>query len=347
MSDVAPGTDPRHRDVVRRDRRRRRRGGHRRCCRRSVSSQVDLHARYGGVVPEIASRAHVELLIARSSPRRFVEAGLRPADDARPVDAVAATVGPGLVGALLVGVSRGQGPGAGVGRAVRRRQPPRGPPLRRLPRGARPRAAARRAARVGRAHAARRSWRATAATGCSARPSTTPPARPSTRSPATSASATRAARPSTGWPMEGDPDGDRASPGRCSATAYDFSFSGLKTAVVNHVRKHPDVATADVAASFQEAVVDVLVDQGPAGRAARSAPRACASAAAWPPTRCCASGSSTPASRTASAASCPSRAMCTDNAAMVAAAGLVAPAADGPDAPRRRRRPEPRPACRR
>ena len=40
---------------------------------------------------------------------------------------------------------------------------------------------------------------------------------------------------------------------------YDFSFSGLKTAVVNHVRKHPDVATADVAASFQEAVVDVLV----------------------------------------------------------------------------------------
>ena len=39
----------------------------------------------------------------------------------------------------------------------------------------------------------------------------------------------------------------------------DFSFSGLKTAVMNHVRKHPDVDTADVAASFQAAVVDVLV----------------------------------------------------------------------------------------
>ena len=40
---------------------------------------------------------------------------------------------------------------------------------------------------------------------------------------------------------------------------YDFSFSGLKTAVINHVRKHPDVATEDVAASFQQAVRDVLV----------------------------------------------------------------------------------------
>ncbi len=39
----------------------------------------------------------------------------------------------------------------------------------------------------------------------------------------------------------------------------DFSFSGLKTSVVNHVRKHPDVSVVDVAASFQEAVVDVLM----------------------------------------------------------------------------------------
>jgi N6-L-threonylcarbamoyladenine synthase len=41
----------------------------------------------------------------------------------------------------------------------------------------------------------------------------------------------------------------------------DFSFSGLKTAVTNYVRKHPDVASADVAASFQWAVVDVLVSK--------------------------------------------------------------------------------------
>jgi len=65
-----------------------------------VSSQVDLHAQYGGVVPEIASRAHLELLnpvIARA----IVEAGV----EEQRIDAVAATVGPGLVGALLVGVS--------------------------------------------------------------------------------------------------------------------------------------------------------------------------------------------------------------------------------------------------
>src|SRR3546814_19446284 len=49
---------------------------------------------------------------------------------------------------------------------------------------------------------------------------------------------------------------------------FDFSFSGLKTAVVNHVRKNPDVDAADVSASFQEAVVDVLVAKARA--AARS-----------------------------------------------------------------------------
>src|SRR4051812_43837390 len=63
-----------------------------------VSSQVDLHARFGGVVPELASRAHVEVLnpvVAEA----LVEAGVEKPD------AVAATVGPGLIGALLVGVA--------------------------------------------------------------------------------------------------------------------------------------------------------------------------------------------------------------------------------------------------
>ncbi len=58
-----------------------------------VSSQVDLHARYGGVVPEIASRAHVELLTPVVA-QALVEAGI--GDDH--VDLVGATVGPGLVG---------------------------------------------------------------------------------------------------------------------------------------------------------------------------------------------------------------------------------------------------------
>jgi N6-L-threonylcarbamoyladenine synthase len=72
-----------------------------------VSSQVDIHARYGGVVPEIASRAHVDLIVPVMA-QAFVEAGLSdiPVDGrAGDIDAVAATYGPGLVGALLVGVS--------------------------------------------------------------------------------------------------------------------------------------------------------------------------------------------------------------------------------------------------
>ena len=65
-----------------------------------VSSQIDQHAAFGGVVPEIASRAHLDLInpvIARA----IVEAGV----DDRRIDAVACTIGPGLIGALLVGVS--------------------------------------------------------------------------------------------------------------------------------------------------------------------------------------------------------------------------------------------------
>ena len=65
-----------------------------------VSSQADLHARYGGVVPEIASRRHLELVlpVAREALR---EGGVTLSD----VELVAVTRGPGLVGALLVGVS--------------------------------------------------------------------------------------------------------------------------------------------------------------------------------------------------------------------------------------------------
>ena len=65
-----------------------------------VSSQVDLHARYGGVVPEIASRAHVEL-VNDVIGQALLEAGTTLHD----IDAVAAAHGPGLAGALLVGVS--------------------------------------------------------------------------------------------------------------------------------------------------------------------------------------------------------------------------------------------------
>jgi N6-L-threonylcarbamoyladenine synthase len=109
----------------------------------------------------------------------------------------------------------------------------------------------------------------------------------------------------------------------------DFSFSGLKTAVVHYVDRHPEVATPDVAASFQEAAVDVLVHK--AMEAARSvgARSVCLAGgvAANGPLR----------ERTAAACAeaglrsfLPSRAMCTDNAAMIAAAGHFRLASDGP-----------------
>jgi N6-L-threonylcarbamoyladenine synthase len=65
-----------------------------------IASQVDLHARFGGVVPELASRAHVEALNPLMD-EALERAGCRFAD----LDGVAVTVGPGLVGALLVGIA--------------------------------------------------------------------------------------------------------------------------------------------------------------------------------------------------------------------------------------------------
>lgn len=65
-----------------------------------ISSQVDLHQKYGGVVPEIASRKHVELVIPVIN-QAIEEAGITPQD----IAAVGVTYGPGLVGALLVGLS--------------------------------------------------------------------------------------------------------------------------------------------------------------------------------------------------------------------------------------------------
>jgi N6-L-threonylcarbamoyladenine synthase len=69
-----------------------------------IASQVDLHAPYGGVVPEVAARAHLEQLLPTID-RALDDAGVRLED----LDAVAVTAGPGLVGALLVGVSAAKG----------------------------------------------------------------------------------------------------------------------------------------------------------------------------------------------------------------------------------------------
>jgi tRNA N6-adenosine threonylcarbamoyltransferase len=76
-----------------------------------VRSQLDLHAAYGGVVPEIAARAHVELLDAAIR-QAMGEAGL----EYRALDAVAAAAGPGLIGGLIVGVTTAKAIALGLGR---------------------------------------------------------------------------------------------------------------------------------------------------------------------------------------------------------------------------------------
>jgi N6-L-threonylcarbamoyladenine synthase len=76
-----------------------------------VRSQLDLHAAYGGVVPEIAARAHVELLDAAIK-QALADSGL----GFEAIDAVAATSGPGLIGGLIVGVTTGKAIALGLGK---------------------------------------------------------------------------------------------------------------------------------------------------------------------------------------------------------------------------------------
>ena len=87
----------------------------------TVASSMDEHARFGGVVPEIAARAHLEAM----QPTILAacdEAGVTLAD----IDAVAVTAGPGFAGALMVGVGAAKGVGCLARRAALWREPPRG-----------------------------------------------------------------------------------------------------------------------------------------------------------------------------------------------------------------------------
>ncbi len=76
-----------------------------------IRSQIEEHAPYGGVVPEIAARAHVEL-IDRVIEKALAEANVRLQD----IDAIASTTGPGLVGGLIVGVMTGKAMAAAIGK---------------------------------------------------------------------------------------------------------------------------------------------------------------------------------------------------------------------------------------
>jgi N6-L-threonylcarbamoyladenine synthase len=128
--------------------------------------------------------------------------------------------------------------------------------------------------------------------------------------------------------MKGDPEAIRF-PRAILEDGYDFSFSGLKTAVVNYVRKHPEVITADVCASFQEAVVDVLVTKARRAAVATGAKGMCLGGGV--------AANSQLRERFLDVCHdegihgfLPSRSMCTDNAAMVAAAAWWRLHSDGP-----------------
>jgi N6-L-threonylcarbamoyladenine synthase len=85
----------------------------RRVCSDVVASQVLVHAEYGGVVPEVASRQHLATVVPVVS-RALTEAGVSP----RQLDGIAATCGPGLVGPLLVGVEMGKALAYALGKPV-------------------------------------------------------------------------------------------------------------------------------------------------------------------------------------------------------------------------------------
>jgi N6-L-threonylcarbamoyladenine synthase len=290
----------------------------------AVASSVDEHARFGGVVPEVASRAHLEAMVPTLE-RACDEAGVRLAD----VDALAVTCGPGLTGALTVGVAAAKALAVALG----------------VPLHGVNHLAAHVAVDVLEHGPLPEPTMALLVSGGHSSlllvADVTADVRPLGRTidDAAGEAFDKVAR-LLGLPFPGGPwidgaarDGDPAAiefprgltaPHDLERHRYDFSFSGLKTAVARWVeRREADgepVPVADVAAAFQEAVVDVLTRKAVAacrengvghllvggGVAANSRLRALAQE------RCDAAGI---------VLRVPRPGLCTDNGAMVAALG--------------------------
>ena len=292
----------------------------------AIASSVDEHARFGGVVPEVASRAHLDAMVPTIE-RACTEAGVRLAD----VDAVAVTAGPGLAGALIVGAAAAKALAVSLG----------------VPIYGVNHLAAHVAVDVLEHGPLPEPTMALLVSGGHSSlllvPDVTDDVRPlgATVDDAAGEAFDKVARV-LGLPFPGGPHIDRAArdgqitidfprgltTGRDLARhRFDFSFSGLKTAVSRWVQARAaagePVPVADVAASFQEAVVDVLTrkaiaacrDQGVSdlliggGVAANSRLRALAAA------RCESAGIGL---------RIPRPGLCTDNGAMVAALGSLA-----------------------
>jgi N6-L-threonylcarbamoyladenine synthase len=215
-----------------------------------VSSQVDLHARYGGVVPEIASRAHVNLLLPVVD-EAFEQAGVGLGD----VSAVAVTQGPGLIGALLVGISAGKALAMSLSVpvvAVNHLEGHLASVLLADPSAPYPQLAL--LVSGGHCILARAE-----APGSYERLG-------QTKDDSVGEAYDKVAR-MLGLGYPGGPAVDRlAGEGRDTIgfprpmlnEGYDFSFSGLKTAVANYLRANPAAPVEDVACSFADACMDVL-----------------------------------------------------------------------------------------
>jgi N6-L-threonylcarbamoyladenine synthase len=217
----------------------------------ALASSVDEQARFGGVVPEIASRAHLEAMVPTIE-RACADAGIRLSD----VDAVAVTSGPGLVGSLLVGVSTAKALGAALDRPVYGvNHLAAHVVVDELEHGPLPESVI--GLLVSGGHT---SLIAVGTDGVRSLGQTL--------DDAAGEAFDKVAR-LLDLPFPGGPaidacavDGDPAAiafPRALSGDTLDFSFSGLKTAVLRWLAAQSGaVRRADVAASFQEAVVDVL-----------------------------------------------------------------------------------------
>ena len=222
-----------------------------------ISSQIDIHTLYGGVVPEIASRKHIERIST------VVKTALNKAEvEAHEIDAIAVTYGPGLVGALLVGVSYAKSYAWALNKPLVGVHHIEGhicanyieneelkPPFLSL------------VVSGGHTHLVRvKDYGQYEILG-------------RTRDDAAGEAFDKVARViGLGYPggpkidkvsYEGDPAAIDFPRAKISDNEYDFSFSGLKSAVLNYLNslqmKGESYVQADVAASFQQAVVDVLV----------------------------------------------------------------------------------------
>lgn len=276
-----------------------------------VSSQDEIHGAYGGVVPELAARRHLEIVsdvIDAAIERSSVPYG--------EIDAIAVTSGPGLLGSLLVGVSAAQGLGLRLGVPVMGINHLEGHAL---------------SASVGKdlevpflalvvsgGHTALYLVRGVGDYAEIA----------STRDDSAGEAFDKAAKMlGLGFPggriidelaKSGRADAVSFPRGKVKRDAMAWSFSGLKTALWDYLeREGMPIAVEDVCASFQEAIVDVLVDRCLRAVDSLAVPRVALTGGVAANSRLRARLSEALGSRGYSLV-CPPISLCTDNAAMIA-----------------------------